>query len=71
MSQWQGSYAPQAFMSAHPSRGSWPNKELHPRPLWQGLHASPRLTSRKNRLREAFATFHGARPMDLETPSQG
>eukprot|EP00959_Pyramimonas_sp_CCMP1952_P160843 3363775-Pyramimonas_sp.AAC.1 len=26
-------------MSAHPSRSSWPHRELHRRPQWHRLHA--------------------------------
>ena len=28
-------------ISAHPSHGSWPHRELHRRPQWQGPHAVP------------------------------
>ena len=27
---------------AHPSHVSWPHRELHRRPQWQGPHAAPR-----------------------------
>eukprot|EP00959_Pyramimonas_sp_CCMP1952_P106313 2222967-Pyramimonas_sp.AAC.1 len=30
-------------VSAHPSRGSWPHRELHRRPRWQGSHGGPGL----------------------------
>ena len=39
MPQWDGPHRLLYLASAHPSRGSWPHRELHRRPWWAGSHA--------------------------------
>eukprot|EP00959_Pyramimonas_sp_CCMP1952_P451590 9455199-Pyramimonas_sp.AAC.1 len=39
----EGSAWPSRPMSAHPLCGSWPRRELHLRPKWQGPHGGPAL----------------------------